>query len=117
MYIHRTGKLHEKHRFNSFADIIESRDDSTGNHVKRTTAYVGIILKGMKRHNYYRGILTQGLAGQDIPLCARIMAIADVFDAGTVIISNVPPLTPSYLRPLRLLPAYRYNTDPRRSPQ
>lgn len=65
MYIHGTGKLHEKHRFNSFADIIESRDDSTGNHVKRTTAYVGIILKGMKRHNYYRGILTQGLAGQD----------------------------------------------------
>lgn len=117
MYIHRTGKLHEKHRFNSFADIIESRDDSTGNHVKRTTAYVGIILKGMKRHNYYRGILTQELAGQDIPLCARIMAFADVFDAGTVIISNVPPLTPSYLRPLHLLPAYRYNTDPRRSTQ
>ena len=117
MYIHGTGKLHEKHRFNSFADIIESRDDSTGNHVKRTTAYVGIILKGMKRHNYYRGILTQGLADQDIPLCARIMAIADIFDAGTVIISNVPPLTPSFLRPLRLLPAYRYNTDPRRSPQ
>ncbi len=23
MYIHETGKLHEKHRFNSFADIIE----------------------------------------------------------------------------------------------
>lgn len=59
MYIHGTGKLHEKHRFNSFADIIESRDGSTGNHVKRTTAYVGIILKGMKRHNYYCKILTQ----------------------------------------------------------
>lgn len=57
MYIHGTGKLHEKHRFNSFADIIENRDDSTGNHVKRTTAYVGIILKGMKRHNYYRVIV------------------------------------------------------------
>ena len=154
-----------RHMMHSFADIIESRDGSTGNHVKRTTAYVGIILKGMKRHNYYREILTQdymdellqaapmhdigkistpdsilqkpgrltdeefdimkkhttsgaeiiqktlhtmgdqdfvnlvtnvalshhekwngtgypqGLAGQDIPLCARIMAIADVFDA------------------------------------
>ena len=57
----------------------------------------------MKRHNYYREILTQGLADQDIPLCARIMAIADVFDAGTVIILNVPPLAPSYLRPLHLL--------------
>lgn len=154
-----------EHMMHSFADIIESRDGSTGNHVKRTTAYVGIILKGMKRHNYYQKILTQdymdellqaapmhdigkistpdailqkpgrltaeeyeimkthttngadiiqktlrtmgdqnfvnlvtsvalshhekwdgtgypqGLAGETIPLCARIMAIADVFDA------------------------------------
>ena len=59
MYIHGTGKLHEKHRFNSFADIIESRDGSTGNHQKT--------------------LHTMG--DQDIPLCARIMAIADVFDA------------------------------------
>lgn len=72
----------------------------------------------LSHHEKWNGTgYPQGLAGQDIPLCARIMAIADVFDAGTVIISNVPPLTPSYLRPLRLLPAYRYNTDPRRSPQ
>lgn len=125
-----------RHMMHSFADIIESRDGSTGNHVKRTTAYVGIILKGMKRHNYYHKILTQDymdellqaapmhdirkistpdsilqkpgrlteeefdfmkqhttngaeiikktlhtMGGQDIPLCARIMAIADVFDA------------------------------------
>lgn len=72
----------------------------------------------LSHHEKWNGTgYPQGLAGQDIPLCARIMAIADVFDAGTVIISNVPPLTPSYLRPLHLLPAYRYNTDPRRSPQ
>lgn len=154
-----------RHMMHSFADIIESRDGSTGNHVKRTTAYVELILKGMKQHNYYCDILTQdymdemllaapmhdigkiatpdavlqkpgrltaeeyeqikahttngadiiqkalstigdrnfldlvtnvalchhekwdgsgypkGLAGSDIPLCARIMAIADVFDA------------------------------------
>lgn len=44
MYIHGTGKLHEKHRFNSFADIIESRDDSTGNHVKRTTAFEPLLV-------------------------------------------------------------------------
>lgn len=72
----------------------------------------------LSHHEKWNGTgYPQGLAGQDIPLCARIMAIADVFDAGTIIISNVPPLAPSYLRPLRLLPAYRYNTDPRRSPQ
>lgn len=32
----------------SFADLIESRDDSTGQHVKRTSAYVNIILDKVK---------------------------------------------------------------------
>ena len=44
MYIHGTGKLHEKHRFNSFADIIESRDGSTVNHVKHTTAFEPLLV-------------------------------------------------------------------------
>lgn len=149
----------------SFADIIENRDDSTGKHVKRTSAFVKAIVKAMKARNYYSDILDRqyiesicqsaplhdigkiaisdtilckpgrltaeefeimkshtteggrilsetltgiegenylilakdmamyhhekwngtgypmGLAGQDIPLCARIMAVADVFDA------------------------------------
>jgi len=149
----------------SFANIIESRDDSTGQHVKRTSAFVKSVVYAMKKHGYYTDILSnqyiesicqsaplhdigkisisdtilckpgkltpeefeimkshttaggkilsetltgiegenylmlakdmamyhhekwngtgypKGLSGQNIPLCARIMAVADVFDA------------------------------------
>ncbi len=149
----------------SFANIIESRDDSTGKHVKRTSAFVKAIVKALKANNHYTDILTpqyiesvcqsaplhdigkiaisdiilckpgrltaeefeimkthtteggrilaetltgievedylvlakdmamyhhekwngtgypSGLKGEEIPLCARIMAVADVFDA------------------------------------
>ncbi len=147
------------------ADMVESRDADTGNHIHKTAAYTRIIMEGLKRKGYYadqltdryisdvehsaplhdvgkinvsdtvlnkpgkltdeeyeimkthttagRNILEQavskvrgesylteainmaayhhekwngtgypeGLAGEDIPLSARIMAVADVFDA------------------------------------
>lgn len=149
----------------SFANIIESRDDITGQHVKRTSAYVRLIAEELKCNGFYAdelddttleyicmaapihdigklkipdsilcktGKLTdaefniikthtvrgeeiiqktmtnledeeflhyaknvalyhherwdgtgypRGLSGRNIPLCARIMAVADVFDA------------------------------------
>lgn len=149
----------------SFANIIESRDDVTGQHVKRTSAYVRLIAEELKYNGFYTdelddtaleyiclaapihdigklkipdsilckpGGLTEeeyncikshtvrgeeiiqktmsnleddeflhyaknvalyhherwdgtgyptGLSGRDIPLCARIMSVADVFDA------------------------------------
>lgn len=149
----------------SFANIIESRDDVTGQHVKRTSAYVRLIAEELKCNGFYAdelddttleyicmaapihdigklkipdsilckpGKLTEaefniikshtvrgeeiiqktmtnledeeflhyaknvalyhherwdgtgypmGLSGRNIPLCARIMAVADVFDA------------------------------------
>ena len=149
----------------AFAEVIESRDDNTGQHVKRTTAYVRLISeelmkrkafpetltktyfhsiikaaplhdfgkvaipdavlqkKGrltpeefeiMKKHTVYGAEMVEhtlskleeledtevayqvamyhherwdgkgypkGLQGEEIPLCARIMAVADVFDA------------------------------------
>lgn len=149
----------------AFADVIEGRDGSTGEHIKRTAAYVRIIAGALKEKGYYAkklspeymdyllkaapmhdfgkivvtdivlkkpGTLTEeeydimklhtvkgaemikdslaaledpeyikmayqvaryhherwdgkgypdGLKKEDIPLCARIMAVADVFDA------------------------------------
>lgn len=149
----------------SFANMIEARDDVTGQHIKRTRAYVEIIAKELMKNPEYKDILTDeyvskiidaaplhdigkisipdyilkkqgkltneefdiikthpevgaaiinetlseveeneylciardmahyhhekwngtgypcGLEGEDIPLCARIMAIADVYDA------------------------------------
>lgn len=148
-----------------FATLVENRDDNTGGHIKRTTAYVKLLSKELKKQGLYREELTKdyiknlvmaapmhdigkiaipdsilqkpgklteeefqimkthssrggkivrdtfghlgdeqyvkiaydvarfhhekwngkgypdGLANKDIPLCARIMAIADVFDA------------------------------------
>ena len=148
-----------------FSTLIENRDDSTGSHVKRTTLYVKLLAEELRRHGFYRSVLTKdymnnllkaapmhdvgkvavpdailrkpgrltaeefeqmkqhaakggeiirqtfgrlgneqymemayaiarhhhekwngngypdGLSGEDIPLCARIMAVADVFDA------------------------------------
>ncbi len=149
-----------------FATLVENRDDSTGGHIKRTSAYVNLILDEMKEKKIHRKVLTkdyvnsmikaapmhdigkigipdsvlqkpgkltdeeftkmkthtviggdiiqetfghlaenanyanivydvamyhhekwngrgypEGLSGMHIPLCARIMAVADVFDA------------------------------------
>lgn len=148
-----------------FATLIDNRDESTGEHVRRTTAYVKLIIDGLSEEGYYKSTLTKeyadnllqaaplhdvgkiavpdavlqkpgrltaeeyeiikthavhggeiiretfgntgnaeyceiarnvalhhhekwngkgypdGLKGEEIPLCARIMAVADVFDA------------------------------------
>ena len=147
------------------ADIVESRDECTGDHVRKTASYSGIILEGLRELGYHKDIITdsyindvisgaplhdigkikipdkilnsrskltqeefeimkthtihgaliiesaidivpdsgylneaknmaeyhhekwngtgypKGLAGEDIPLSARVLAIADVFDA------------------------------------
>ena len=149
----------------TMADIVESRDENTGGHIKRTAAYVEIISKKLREQGKFTDILTpqyeadmivaaplhdmgkihvsdtilnkpgrltdeefgimkshttagrdmlenatntlgvfsyltiavqmaayhhewwngkgypEGISGEDIPLCARIMAVADVFDA------------------------------------
>lgn len=148
-----------------FATLVENKDGSTGGHIKRTTAYVQLLVEELRRRGYYKNELTKdyvnnlclaapmhdigkiaipdavlqkpgkltdeefkqmkthtikggkiiketfghlrdhsytqmayqvatyhhekwdgtgypkGLEGEEIPLCARIMAVADVFDA------------------------------------
>ena len=148
-----------------FATLIENKDDNTGGHIRRTSAYALLIAKNMRRSKKYKNVITQdylnhlckaapmhdigkigipdavlqkpgrlteeefeiikrhpriggriigetfghlfddgyetmaynvamyhhekwngkgypaGLSGTDIPLCARIIAVADVFDA------------------------------------
>jgi len=45
--------VHNEQMVNSFAALVESRDNSTGGHVKRTREYVELILKKMKRDKKY----------------------------------------------------------------
>lgn len=40
-----------------FATLVESKDNNTGGHIKRTRAYVNLILKKMKNDNRYRDIM------------------------------------------------------------
>lgn len=42
-----------------FATLVESRDNSTGGHIRRTREYVQIILREMARKEQYRRILTR----------------------------------------------------------
>jgi len=42
----------------TMADMVESRDSDTGAHVQKTSAYVKIILEGLKRKGYYASKLT-----------------------------------------------------------
>ena len=41
-----------------FANIVESRDDNTGGHVRRTSKYVEMIAKEMKREGLFEDVLT-----------------------------------------------------------
>ena len=40
------------------ADMVESRDECTGDHVRKTAAYAGIILHGLRDLGYYTDIIT-----------------------------------------------------------
>ena len=42
----------------TMADMVENRDSDTGAHVQKTSAYVRIILNGLKRKGYYLNKLT-----------------------------------------------------------
>ena len=117
----------------NFAEMVEARDTSTGNHIKKTAHYVDAIARELQAEGEFKDILTDEyieklkrsaplhdigkiavsdlilnkpgkltddeftimkshtaegknsypnrISGEDIPLAARIMAVADVFDA------------------------------------
>lgn len=42
-----------------FATLVESRDDNTGGHIRRTSRYVELLAKELRHRGYYREILTK----------------------------------------------------------
>ncbi len=50
--------IHEEMIY-SFADIVESRDGSAGEHIKRTTVYVRLIAEQLRKKDRYANILTK----------------------------------------------------------
>lgn len=75
------------HRYNrdmiaGFANLVETRDDSTGGHVKRTEVYVQIILNEMRKDRRYNSILTKDYIND-------VMMAAPMHDIGKVATPDV----------------------------
>lgn len=51
-------KKHHDEMVMGFATLVENRDDSTGQHIYRTTAYVRILADNLQRRGFYKEILT-----------------------------------------------------------
>lgn len=79
----RTSRIKsmQKHIMYSMADLIEERDTSTGGHVKRTSAYVGIIIDELQENGVFRTELNPRVA-------AALLAAAPLHDIGKIAISD-----------------------------
>lgn len=64
-----------------FATLVENRDDSTGNHVRRTRGYVEILLNEMRKTAAYRPFITQDYI-------ANVMNAAPMHDIGKIAIPD-----------------------------
>lgn len=92
-------KIHEEMRkknilqsnvIEDLASVIETRDVSTGEHVKRTKRYVGIIARELAKNDKYKDILTE----------EKIQAIeeaAPLHDVGKISVSDTILLKPAKL--------------------
>ena len=79
----RTAALEHAHRglIAILADVVESRDKSTGGHISRTTKYLGLLFRGMLDKNVYASELREwNLA--DATICATL------HDVGKIIIPD-----------------------------
>ena len=65
----------------SFATLVESRDSSTGSHVKRTKSYVKILLDEIKTNNLYSSIMTKDFED-------KMMNAAPMHDIGKISIPD-----------------------------
>ena len=66
------------------AAVVESRDDNTGGHIKRTADYVKGIAKELKRSGVYGGILTDGYV-RDMIVAAPLHDIGKIHIPDTVL--------------------------------
>lgn len=64
------------------ADVIESRDLETGEHIKRTKKYVSILVNKMRHMDKYREYLTE-------KTCENIINAAPLHDIGKIAVSDV----------------------------
>ena len=64
------------------ADLVESRDKNTGDHVRKTAAYVRLIMRKMKEKGVYADVLTD-------PFIEDVANSAPLHDVGKIHVSDV----------------------------
>ena len=74
------------------ADMVENRDDDTGNHIKRTASYVRLIMEGLKKKGYYLDQLTD-------TFISDVIQSAPLHDLGKIGISDTILNKPGKLTP------------------
>ena len=74
------------------ADMVENRDNDTGNHIKRTASYVRLIMEGLKRKGYYLDQLTDTFVSD-------VIQSAPLHDLGKIGISDTILNKPGKLTP------------------
>ncbi len=74
------------------ADMVENRDDDTGNHIKRTASYVRMIMEGLKKKGYYLDQLTD-------TFISDVIQSAPLHDLGKIGISDTILNKPGKLTP------------------
>ena len=65
----------------TMADLVESRDSDTGDHVQKTAAYVKIIVEGLKKKGYYSEKLTE-------KFMSDVVRSAPLHDVGKINVSD-----------------------------
>ena len=63
------------------ADMVESRDQCTGDHVRKTAAYVKLIMEHMKKLGIYDGMITD-------EFCLDVINSAPLHDVGKIQVSD-----------------------------
>lgn len=72
----------QKNVIEDLADIIESRDIETGEHIKRTKKYVTILVEEMKKNDKYKELLND-------KYCDNIINAAPLHDIGKIVVSDL----------------------------
>ncbi len=88
----KNEKINEMQRslISALAELVESRDNDTGQHIKKTAKYVNIIAKKMQERDYYKTSLTDDFI-------ENITYAAPLHDIGKIQVSDMILLKPGKL--------------------
>ncbi|MCQ2742822.1 MAG: HD domain-containing protein [Bacilli bacterium] len=75
-----------------FANMVEARDQETGDHIKNTSKYVKMIAEALSKQDKYKGVLTEAIM-------AIYEDVAPLHDVGKIVIPDAILLKPGRLTP------------------